>query len=87
MSALYAAAAVVLLLALGAGLYRLLRGSTHGDRMLSAQLFGTAAVAILLLAGVGGERAYLLDVALVFALLAAVAIIAFVQRAALRDEA
>lgn len=81
MNGLYGIVSVALLLALSTGLYRLLRGPTHGDRMLAAQLFGTAAVAILLVDGVGGHKPYLVDVALVFALLAAVAMIAFVRRA------
>ena len=81
MSGLYGIIDIVLLLALSTGLYRLLRGPTHGDRMLAAQLFGTAAVAILLIEGIAGDEAGLADIALVFALLAAVAMIAFVRRA------
>jgi multicomponent Na+:H+ antiporter subunit F len=72
---------LVLLASLVAGLWRVMRGPTTADRMLAAQLFGTTAVAILLLlAQVSGTRA-LNDVALVFALLAAVTVVAFVRRA------
>jgi multicomponent Na+:H+ antiporter subunit F len=49
--------------------------------MLAAQLFGTTAVAILLLLAEAGGSAALRDVALVFALLAAVTAVAFVRRA------
>ena len=49
--------------------------------MLAAQLFGTTAVAVLLLLGQAAGNAALRDVALVFALLAAVTAVAFVRRA------
>lgn len=75
------ALALFLLLNLGAGMWRVLRGPTAADRMLAAQLFGTTAVAILLLLAEGPGSAALRDVALVFALLAAVTAVAFVRRA------
>lgn len=75
------AVALVLLSTLAAGLWRVLRGPTPADRMLAAQLFGTTAVAtLLLLAQIAGGAA-LRDVALVFALLAAVTVVAFVREA------
>ena len=80
MRALYAALALFLLLNLGAGMWRVLRGPTAADRMLAAQLFGTTAVAILLLLGKTTENTSLYDVALVFALLAALTAVAFVRR-------
>jgi multicomponent Na+:H+ antiporter subunit F len=73
--------AVFLLLNLGAGMWRVLRGPTAADRMLAAQLFGTTAVAVLLLLAESGALAALRDVALLFALLAAVTAVAFVRRA------
>lgn len=72
--------AAFLLLNLAAGLWRVMRGPTAADRMLAAQLFGTTAVATLLLLAEGTQQPALRDVALVFALLAAVAAVAFVQR-------
>ncbi len=75
------ALAVFLMLNLGAGMWRVLRGPTAADRMLAAQLFGTTAVAILLLLAEASGSAVLRDVALVFALLAAVTAVAFVRRA------
>jgi len=77
---LYHALALFLLLNLGAGMWRVLRGPTAADRMLAAQLFGTTAVAVLLLLAQASSAA-LRDVALVFALLAAVTAVAFVRRA------
>lgn len=70
-----------LALNLVAGLWRVLRGPTGPDRMLAAQLFGTTAVAVLLLLAQIGDHRALRDVALVFALLAAVTAVAFVRRA------
>lgn len=80
MSALLLAVAAFLLLNLAAGLWRVIRGPTAADRMLAAQLFGTTAVAVLLLLAEGMGAPSFRDIALVFALLAAVAAVAFVQR-------
>ena len=80
MDAVYLAVALFLLLTLVAGLWRVLRGPTAADRMLAAQLFGTTAVACVLLLAQLYQRPSLRDVALVFALLAAVAAVAFVRR-------
>lgn len=80
MQTLYFALALFLLLNLCAGIWRVLRGPTTADRMLAAQLFGTTIVAILLLLAQASGNPALHDVALVFALLAAVTAVAFVQR-------
>ncbi|MEN8175922.1 MAG: monovalent cation/H+ antiporter complex subunit F [Pseudomonadota bacterium] len=81
MQTLFLVLALFLLLNLGAGMWRVLRGPTAADRMLAAQLFGTTAVATLLLLAQAYGKAALRDVALVFALLAAVTAVAFVRRA------
>ena len=81
MEVLYSGMALFLLLTLVAGLWRVLRGPTPADRMLAAQLFGTTSVASLLLLPEAFVRPHLRDVALVFALLATVTAVAFVQRA------
>ena len=81
MQTLYLALALFLLLNLCAGMWRILRGPSIADRMLAGQLFGTTAVAILLLLSQATESSAVRDVALVFALLAAVTAVAFVQRA------
>jgi multicomponent Na+:H+ antiporter subunit F len=80
MQMLTLALALFLMLNLGASMWRVLRGPTAADRMLAAQLFGTTAVAILLLLAEASGGAALRDVALVFALLAAVTAVAFVRR-------
>lgn len=81
MDKLYTAMALFLMLTLVVGLWRILRGPTAADRMLAAQLFGTTAVACLLLLAQAFEAPPLRDVALVFALLAVVTAVAFVRRA------
>ena len=81
MNEFYLGMALFLLFTLMGGLWRVLRGPTPADRMLAAQLFGTTAVACVLLLAQVYERPSLRDVALVFALLAAVAAVAFVRRA------
>ncbi len=81
MQTLYLALAFFLLLNLSAGMWQILRGPTAADRMLAAQLLGTTAVAILVLLAQAPDSAALLDVALVFALLAAVTAVVFVRLA------
>ena len=80
MEHVYVAAAVILLLNVVAGLIRIMRGPTSADRMLAGQLFGTSGVAILLLLAQAMDMGSLRDVALVLAMLAVVAVIAFVRR-------
>ncbi len=80
MEVLYSGLALFLLLTLVVGLWRVLKGPTAADRMLAAQLFGTTAVACLLLLAQALERPALRDVALVFALLAVVTAVAFIRR-------
>ena len=75
------AVALFLLLNLAAGMWRVVRGPTAADRMLAAQLFGTTAVAVLLLIAESTATAAFRDVALLFALLAAVTAVTFVRRA------
>jgi multicomponent Na+:H+ antiporter subunit F len=72
--------AAILLLNLVAGLARIARGPTAADAMLAAQLFGTTGVGTLLLLAEATTASALRDVALVLALLAVLAIIAFVRR-------
>jgi multicomponent Na+:H+ antiporter subunit F len=60
------------------GLIRVLRGPASADRMMAAQLFGTGGIATLLLMAAATDVSALVDVALVLALLAAFASVAFV---------
>lgn len=82
MSEFLLAAALFLLVTIVAGMVRVLLGPTDADRMLAAQLFGTTGVAILLLLGEALAMPALTDVALIFALLAVVAALAFVRQGA-----
>ncbi|MCC5887982.1 MAG: hypothetical protein JJT88_16225 [Gammaproteobacteria bacterium] len=80
MTAFYLAGALFLLANVVVALARVLRGPTAADRMLSGALMGTTAVAVLLLLyGATGIEA-LIDVALIFAILAAMAVVTFVRR-------
>jgi len=86
MNTLYLVVGLVLLLSILLGLLRVMRGPTAADRMLAAQLFGTTGVAALLLLGrVFAAPAYW-DVALVFAVLAAITGVAFVRRGTPPDD-
>jgi multicomponent Na+:H+ antiporter subunit F len=78
--------ALAILASLLAGLVRVVRGPSLGDRMLAAQLFGTGAVALLVILSVAMAMPALIDVALVFAILAAVAVVAFVRTAEGGDD-
>ncbi|MFD2110547.1 monovalent cation/H+ antiporter complex subunit F [Thiorhodococcus fuscus] len=80
MSDFFVAIALVLLLSMTAGLVRVVVGPTPADRMMGAQLLGTTGIAVLLLLGRAFAMPALADVALIFALLAAVAVSAFTRR-------
>lgn len=70
---------VFLLLNVAAGLVRVFLGPTSADRLLTIQLFGTTGTALLcLLAVLDGNRNYL-NIALVFALLAAILGVVFTR--------
>jgi len=79
MAVLQVTMVVVLLASVFVGLLRVFIGPTTGDRMLAAQLLGTGGVAVLLLLAFVLESPSLIDVALVFALLAAVTAVAFAR--------
>jgi multicomponent Na+:H+ antiporter subunit F len=74
------AAALLLLGLLLVALIRVIRGPERADRLMTAQLFGTAGAGIMLLLADTLRLPALLDVALVFALLGAVAIVTFALR-------
>jgi multicomponent Na+:H+ antiporter subunit F len=63
------------------GLLVILRRPAEVDHMMAAQLLGTGGVAILLLLAVATETSPITDVALMLALFAAFAAIAFVRSA------
>ncbi len=64
-----------------AGIIRVARGPTFADRLLVTQLFGTTGVAVLLLFSAEPGLSALLDVALIFALLAPITVVVFAHRA------
>ena len=87
MNTLYFSVAVVLLATIVLGLAHVFRQPGRADSLLAALLFGTTGVALVLVLGKGLGMARALDIALVFALLAAVLGAAFVLRGWPDDEA
>jgi multicomponent Na+:H+ antiporter subunit F len=87
MNALYFSVAVVLLATIILGLAHVFRQPGRADSLLAALLFGTTGVALVLVLGKGLGMARALDIALVFALLAAVLGAAFVLRGWPGDDA
>ncbi|MEX1048744.1 MAG: monovalent cation/H+ antiporter complex subunit F [Akkermansiaceae bacterium] len=79
MQEFHLALAFFLLLNVVAGLLRIIRGPAPADRMMAVQLFGTTGVAVLLMLAQGLQAPDLRNVALVFALLAVLATVAFVR--------
>jgi multicomponent Na+:H+ antiporter subunit F len=73
------AAAGLILASVAAGLVRVLRGPADADRMMATQLLGSGGIAALLLLEAATGVVGITDVALVLALLAAFASIAFVM--------
>ena len=72
-------AALFVLVVVALGLMRLLLGPVDADRIMSAQLLGSGGIAVLILLAVATETPSLLNVALLFALLAAFISVAFVM--------
>jgi multicomponent Na+:H+ antiporter subunit F len=81
MSDFLLAAAAFILAMVALGLLRIVRGPAAADRMMAAQLLGSGGVAILLLLAVALQSPSIVDVALLLALLAAFAAVAFVRDA------
>ncbi len=79
MNEFFTGMALFLMLNIVAGLRRITRGSSMNDRMLALQLFGTTGVGILILLAESFSEPALRDVALVFALLAVLAMVAYVK--------
>ncbi|MGE4294634.1 MAG: monovalent cation/H+ antiporter complex subunit F [Campylobacterales bacterium] len=73
-------AAALLSVTLLAGLWRMFKGPGKADRLPALQLLSTVGVALLILLGSAEENPFYYDVALIFALLAAVGAFAFTKR-------
>ena len=72
--------AIFLILNILAGMWRVMKGPSAADRMVSAQLFGTTGVAILLVLAQALEAPYIRNAALLFALLMIMAVLSFVRK-------
>jgi multicomponent Na+:H+ antiporter subunit F len=84
-SFLFAAASFVLT-TIALGLFVILRRRAEVDHMMAAQLLGTGGVAILLLLATATGTPPIVDVALLLALFAAFAAVAFVRSASAERE-
>ncbi|KDE40359.1 MAG: monovalent cation/H+ antiporter complex subunit F [Nitrincola lacisaponensis] len=80
MTLIYGTTLLILLGSLLVGVIRVLRGPRLADRLLAAQLFGTTGVALLLILAELQQLPAARDTALVLALLAMLAAVAFVSR-------
>lgn len=87
MAELLLAAAGLILVMVALGLVRIVRGPGDADRMMAAQLLGTGGIAALLLVAAATSLAGVVDVALLLALVAAFAAVAFVKGAAGKHSA
>jgi multicomponent Na+:H+ antiporter subunit F len=81
MASFLTGAACLVLAATALGLVRILRGPADADRMMAAQLLGTGGVAALVLLAAAVQSPAIIDVALMLALLAAFASVAFINNA------
>ena len=81
MTTIFWLAASAILLTVAAALLRGLRGPERPDRVMAVPLVGTGGLAVAILIGAAREEAAYLDVALVFAVLAAFVVVAFVRGA------
>ncbi|KZD25414.1 monovalent cation/H+ antiporter complex subunit F [Tardiphaga robiniae] len=81
MPSLLLGASIFVLLTVALGLFAILRRSADVDRLMAVQLLGTGGVAILLLLAVASETPPIVDVAVMLALFAAFAAVAFVRDA------
>ncbi|WP_246252405.1 monovalent cation/H+ antiporter complex subunit F [Ancylobacter pratisalsi] len=70
-----------ILLMIGLGLVRLLRGPSAADRMMAAQLAGTGLAAVCLLLASASGMSAIADVAVALALLAALGAVALSRHA------
>jgi multicomponent Na+:H+ antiporter subunit F len=77
---------LIILGAVAAGLWRVLRGAGPADGLMAVQLLATGGIAVLLILGVAMPLAALPDMALVLALLGAFASVAFVLAARLVSD-
>lgn len=79
MSTFYNALTLFLLVNMAAAMIRVFRGPTTADRLMTAQLFGTTGVGILVILAEANAQPALRDVALVFTLLAVLVVLAFTR--------
>ena len=76
---MYAAAAIAILITLGLALTRALLGPTVYDRIAAVNMFGTKTVLLIAVFAFMSNRADLLDIALVYALINFIGVVAVLK--------
>ncbi|HDQ41163.1 MAG TPA: pH regulation protein F [Desulfonatronum sp.] len=79
MQTFYLGVAAFLLLTMVVGLIRIFRGPRQEDRLMAMQLFGTTGVAVLLLLAAAFDASSMRNAALIFAVLAVLAVAAYAR--------
>lgn len=79
MQTFYLGVACFLLLTMVLGLVRVFMGPRQEDRLVAVQLFGTTGVAVLLLLAAALDAPAVRNTAMLFAVLAVLAVVAFVH--------
>jgi multicomponent Na+:H+ antiporter subunit F len=87
MSSFLLAGAMFILLTVGAGWLRAVRGPTIADRVMAVQLIGSGSIAVLFLLLATTDAPGILDVALTLALLSAFLVAAFARTGLPRRDA
>ena len=86
METFFIIAAAALIITFLIGMVRVCIGPSAGDRLLSLQLIGTTSAALLLILSNGGEYIEMVDIALIFALLAPITSAAFLVISRLNEN-
>lgn len=76
---IYTVTAVIVLIASLMTVYRVIKGPTLHDRLLAANVIGTNTIILLALIGFIFERPHFLDIAIVYALINFIAMIAVLK--------
>ena len=85
MSTFFLTCALMILVAVGLSLYRVVRGPTILDRIIAVNVIGTKTIAVIVLTGFLFERVeFFIDIAFLYALINFVGIIALGRMAILR---
>lgn len=83
---MFIAAAVAILIVMGMALIRAILGPTFYDRVLAVNMFGTKTVLLIAVVAVLTEQGYFLDIAIVYALINYINVIAILRYFSARES-